>query len=81
MEGYALSGDGRTCEGMLHCIHPYTYSALYARFVVSTTDVDECASGLALCQQNCTNRVGNYTCSCKEGYEPVGKYNCTGAYL
>lgn len=31
-------------------------------------DVNECLSGLGLCEQLCTNTVGSYTCSCIPAY-------------
>lgn len=31
-------------------------------------DVNECMMGSDRCAQNCNNTVGNYTCSCNEGY-------------
>ena len=31
-------------------------------------DIDECATGLHTCEQNCTNTLGSYVCSCDEGY-------------
>lgn len=44
-----------------------------------TTDVDECSLGSDTCHENadCTNTVGNFTCSCKTGFSGDG-YSCTG---
>ena len=44
-----------------------------------TPDVDECQDGSNDCDENaeCSNTVGNYTCSCSHGYTGDGK-NCTG---
>ncbi|XP_004364886.1 hypothetical protein CAOG_00015 [Capsaspora owczarzaki ATCC 30864] len=46
-------------------------------------DVNECAPGGGnLCAQNCTNTIGDYTCSCMPGYnqngDGRGEYGCTG---
>ena len=31
-------------------------------------DVDECATGVEECDQNCQNNVGSYECSCNLGF-------------
>ena len=31
-------------------------------------DIDECASGTAMCAHNCQDTPGSYTCSCRTGY-------------
>ena len=40
------------------------------KHTVFNTDIDECSTngGLGLCQQNCTNTIGSYFCSCNSGY-------------
>ena len=44
-------------------------------------DVDECSTNAHSCHSNasCTNTVGNYTCSCNDGFVGDGR-NCTGLY-
>lgn len=37
----------------------------------SCEDVDECKTGAAQCQQTCTNTLGGYECSCREGFQLV----------
>ncbi|KAH9487811.1 hypothetical protein Btru_068323 [Bulinus truncatus] len=37
-------------------------------------DIDECEE--KLCSQNCSNLVGNYTCSCYPGYRLIGRQVC-----
>ncbi|KAL1803078.1 hypothetical protein ACET3Z_031725 [Daucus carota] len=40
-------------------------------------DIDECAKyGSNRCQQICSNTPGSYNCSCIDGSEPDGQYNC-----
>ena len=39
-------------------------------------DVDECVSNISGCNQNCTNTIGSYFCSCNPGYE-FGDHNRT----
>ena len=40
-------------------------------------DIDECATGLDMCDHNCTNTPGSYVCSCYEGYYEDG-HRCIG---
>jgi len=50
---------------------------------LTVTDVDECAEQNGECPQNCTNNVGNHTCSCFSGYTDVydnGTF-CTGTLV
>jgi len=48
--------------------------------LIIVTDVDECAEQNGECPQNCTNNVGNHTCSCFSGYRDVYDNGtlCTG---
>ena len=32
-------------------------------------DIDECALNTSGCNQNCTNTIGSYLCSCYTGYQ------------
>ena len=32
-------------------------------------DIDECALNISGCNQNCTNTIGSYFCSCYPGFE------------
>ena len=34
-------------------------------------DIDECGRSLDNCEQNCSNTVGSFECSCQPGYQPV----------
>ncbi|KAH0632773.1 hypothetical protein KY284_035559 [Solanum tuberosum] len=43
------------------------------------SDIDECAdSSTNMCEQNCINTPGNFTCSCLKGYTGDGKKNGRG---
>ena len=33
------------------------------------TDIDECHTGIDLCEYNCTNTIGSYECSCDIGFQ------------
>jgi len=48
--------------------------------LLTITDVDECAEQNGGCPQNCTNNVGNHTCTCFSGYTDVNDDGslCTG---
>ena len=43
------------------------------------SDIDECTSGILLCDQNCVNTAGGAYCDCDIGYE-ISENNktCTG---
>ena len=45
-------------------------------------DINECTpnGGLGPCQQNCTNTIGSFMCSCQSGYTS-SRYNCTGTNM
>ena len=49
-------------------------SLLYCQY---HADIDECSSGSHNCDSDeratCTNTIGSYLCSCKEGYEGDGR--------
>ena len=55
------------------------WSKLLNHFLCS--DTDECTDHAHDCHMNalCTNSEGNYTCTCKDGYDGDGK-NCTGKF-
>lgn len=49
----------------------------------SIADVDECATGIAVCPRfrKCVNTFGSYICKCHEGFDLQyinGKYQCFG---
>ena len=44
-------------------------------------DIDECVAGAHQCEHNCTNTVGSYTCSCRDGYSlSADDRRCDGMY-
>ena len=45
-------------------------------------DIDECGRSLDNCEQNCSNTVGSFECSCRPGYQTIaGASNrCEGMY-
>ena len=57
---------------------------MYGNFILINSltfhsDIDECVQRLAGCDHYCTNTVGNYFCTCMDGYV-LGSDNhtCTG---
>ena len=60
-EGFRLATDDRNCTGyILPC-----YMCMYTYYM---TDINECVTFNGYCDQNCTNTIGSYTCSCVEGF-------------
>ena len=41
-------------------------------FLNLSIDNNECTMGTDNCEQNCTNTVGSYNCSCNTGYNLTG---------
>lgn len=49
------------------------------KILLYITDIDECEEGQHDCDKNadCGNRIGGYSCTCKQGYEGDGR-TCKG---
>lgn len=69
--------------------HAYVFQSKSAFLTVSDTfwfyilDIDECASGKAICpyKRRCVNTFGSYYCKCHVGFELKyisGRYDCIG---
>ncbi|KAL9975103.1 hypothetical protein ACROYT_G012219 [Oculina patagonica] len=55
---------------------PVCYQAAPSRYMgMARSDIDECSNGSHDCDvnANCTNTVGSYNCTCKEGYAGDGR--------
>ena len=63
--GYLLNGDQYTCSSNKKNA---TVTCTLKLWIISHADIDECAEGTAMCEQNCHDTVGSYTCSCSPGY-------------
>ncbi len=52
------------------------------KLYLSYTDIDECANSNGGCNQNCTNTIGSFYCSCGEGYR-LGNlgFTCDGQFV
>ena len=71
--GYDIEHDNRTCvgKGLTQCFlcliqTPYLIQHI---FFIIFADIDECAHNISGCNQNCTNTIGSYFCSCYPGYD------------
>ena len=76
-KSYGLIANNVTCIGM--SFSNYQYSSR-CNVLLSSSDIDECAlSSLSNCSSNatCSNTVGSYICTCKQGFSGNGR-NCTG---
>ena len=47
--------------------------------ILTYIDMDECSEEVTLCEHTCTNTVGSYSCTCKEGYHlHTDGHSCIG---
>ena len=48
---------------------------------VYVSDINECVENRDNCEQLCNNRAGDFTCSCRSGYQlDSDGHSCTGKY-
>ena len=45
-------------------------------YIVKLLDINECIKGTDICDHNCTNTNGSYTCHCEEGFILKDEYSC-----
>lgn len=50
-------------------------------FFIPYTDIDECSFSSYLCQHQCVNEPGKFSCVCPEGYQLLGTRLCQGQHL
>ena len=49
---------------------------------LSLSDINECENNNGGCDHNCSNLIGSFECSCREGYElDEDKLTCNGEPL
>ena len=78
MPGYQLNMDNVTCSGKSDHNSFYVYKRNY---YVLYLDVNECAEN-GTCDQDCTDTVGSFICSCYNGYElDDNGRSCNGMYI
>ena len=61
--------------------HLLTHACYIIMCVCIVSDIDECAENRDNCEQLCNNRAGDFTCSCRSGYQlDSDGRSCTGKY-
>ena len=71
-ENWLRVDSGNSCI----CTYP-PERRLYNETSFVCSDVNECEDGSTVCQGNCTNTIGSYTCSCRDGYANVNETTCS----
>ena len=68
-------------EVIVHCIHK-CQKEWHKHFLTHCTDIDECATQVDECEQNCHNNNGSYRCSCNAGYKLNDDgFHCDGTHI
>ena len=84
----------RTNAHKIFCLKFLTHIVKFAQYYIIyffktcfffflSPDIDECNDdALNVCEQQCTNTVGGFTCSCNKGYnvDPSDPNKCVGMY-
>ena len=63
-------GDGEKCSGW------FTFINIFY-LICFCIDVNECENG-TICEQECINIIGSFTCACFTGFELINDTHCTG---
>ena len=50
---------------------------LYNQTSFVCSDINECENESIICQGNCSNTIGSYTCACRDGYLNVNETTCS----
>ena len=89
-QGYELAQDAVSCQGghTLKLTHAYICWQInvrklpsYVLFFFFCTDIDECSFSSYMCQYQCINSPGSYSCECPDGYQLQGNRLCQGTAL
>lgn len=57
----------------MHCL-----ISMFVCLCIFCTDIDECSFSSYMCQYQCINSPGSYSCECPEGYQLQGNRLCQG---
>ena len=71
------------CVCVCVCAHVYVVHMSYIASMApppSYTGIDECAINSSLCQQQCIDVVGSYTCACFSGFQLEPNGTCVGKW-
>lgn len=91
-QGYELGPDGFACNGKMRvqtsqfltiCSVFCSRSTFNCEQLIKpelVTDIDECSYSSYLCQYQCVNEPGKFSCVCPEGYQLQGTRLCQGKY-
>ena len=71
-ENWLRVDSGNSCI----CTYP-PERRLYNETSFVCSDINVCEDGSTVCEQNCNNTVGSYTCSCRDGYVNVNDTTCS----
>ena len=74
--GYTLNPDMVSCSGtfIMKKLIMFSFNTNWCLI-----DLNECTTGVAKCDQGCTNTLGSYSCHCEHGYVlNTDGYHCDG---
>ena len=61
-----------------------TWVAIHMFILITYVDINECEQVPLVCDDNatCNNTIGNYSCTCNEGFSGEGEFGtCEGTYI
>lgn len=84
-QGYELGPDGFACNGERRSLSVCVSLCLWwwtanETWTCTLTDIDECSYSSYLCQYQCVNEPGKFSCVCPEGYQLLGTRLCQGKH-
>ena len=78
-DGFDFVNSSNLCEGL--CInHLHPIASMLALALLYYADIDECEMSPCGDNEECSNDIGNFSCSCESGYSKNFDYSegCTG---
>lgn len=83
-QGYELAQDAVSCQGENAHTRSHVHIpsgrllSICTYASISRADIDECSFSSYMCQYQCVNTPGSYSCECPEGYQLQGNRLCQG---